>query len=121
MSPSPRWPALVLASMLAMGLLVLIGAHGAPRAGLALWFLLACPGLAIVPLLPPVPPVAQLALVAAVSLAIDTLVVTTMLVAGTFSPAVGVLAVTIACLAGSAAQLVTWSARRPVDEIRFLE
>lgn len=120
MRPSPRWPVVVIAtSALVLGALVLADADGAPRVGAALWFLLACPGIAVVPLFPEVPGATRAALVLAVSLAIDTAVVTGMLVAGSFSATAGALALTVVCLAGCGAQTMRWAAARPATEVRL--
>ena len=119
MRPSPRWPVVVATSALALGVLVLADAHGALRVGAALWFLIACPGIAVVPLFADVPGVARVALVLAVSLAIDTAVVTGMLVAGSFSTTVGVLTLAVVCLVGCGAQTMRWVGGRPATEVRL--
>ena len=119
MRPSPRAPVVIATSALGLGALVLADAHGALRVGAALWFLLACPGIAVVPLFPDVPGVARWTLVLGVSLAIDTAVVTGMLVAGSFSTTVGVLALAVVCVVGCGAQTIRWVDGRPVTEVRL--
>ena len=119
MTHSPRWPITVAVSLLLLGGLVLADAHGALRVTAALWFLVACPGLALVPLLPGVPQLGRPALVVAVSLAVDTAVVTPLLVAGSFSPAAATLVLALVCLAGSSAQTLRWAHARPGTVIRL--
>jgi hypothetical protein len=118
-TPSPRWPVVIAASALGLGTLVLADTHGVLRAGAALWFLLACPGIAVVPLFSDVPRAARVALVLAVSLAIDTAVVAAMLVGGFFSTTVGVVALAVVCLVGCGAQTMRWAGSRPVTEVRL--
>jgi hypothetical protein len=119
MTHSLRWPIAVAVSLLVLGVLVLADASGALRVAAALWFLLACPGLALVPLLPDVPQVARPALVVAVSFALDTAVATTMLVAGSFSPAAGALVLASVCLAGCGVQALRWAQTRPGTVVRL--
>jgi hypothetical protein len=106
---SPRgrwlWPAIIGLSAVAVGLATLAGVQGPVRAGLALWFLLICPGLALVRLLRLDDTVFELTLGVALSLALDTLVAGGLLYAGAWSPA-GALAVLIAIsVAGALLQL----------------
>lgn len=125
MKPSLRGPLVIAASALVLGVLVLSGEQGAPRAVAALWFLLACPGLAIVPLLPEVGP--RAALVVAVSLAVDTLVGTAMLVPHVFWKAAGLsigsgaLTLVAVCVAGGGAQVLRWALAHNVTEVRLHE
>jgi hypothetical protein len=121
MTPSLRWPLAVTASTLALVALLIADAQGAPRVAAALWFLLACPGMAVVPLLSEVPAVARSALVVALSLAIDTAVITAMLAADLFSTATGALALSGICVAGCAAQGRKWASARTANEVRMHE
>lgn len=100
-----RRPLIVLVSTVA--LVVLYGAdwEGPVRVVVAFWFLLVCPGLAWIPLFPGTSRDAELALVIALSLALDTAVVTTQLALGLLSPAGSLVMLGGICGAGCTLQL----------------
>ena len=105
MSPRMIPAAVVCASSVALAVALAADAPAAVRSPLALWFLLACPGLALVPLLRLDGPAGRWALVVALSLAVDLLVTLVMLYAGLWSPA-GIFAVLAAIsILGGVAQL----------------
>jgi hypothetical protein len=80
------WPALLLASSAAVALLVYGDADSAARLPVVLWFVLVCPGTALIRLLRLEDPVAELAIGAALSAALAVIVSGTMLYAGAWSP-----------------------------------
>ena len=103
-----RWPPLVVLSCLAQAAVLATGAGGVLGRAVTLWFLLACAGMAFVPLLRPPRPAAGIALGIAVSLAVDTAVATVMVVAGRFDAQAGLLAVIGICLVGCGLQVRRW-------------
>lgn len=119
MSAAPRWPVAVALSALALAVLIWADAHGAPRVALALWCLLACPGMALVPLLADLPPRLAVPLVVGVSLSVETIVVTALLAAGAFSPTAAALALAGVCTVGCWAQLRMWARTRPPTTVVF--
>ena len=88
------WPLVMVASALALALVMLLGADGAVRGVLALWFFLTCPGMAVVGLLDIEDPLAEALLAIALSIAVGMLVALAMVLAHAWSPdaATGVLA-----------------------------
>ena len=106
MADSPQLrPAVVLASLGVLAVVVAAGI-GAPLQPLAaVWFLLVCPGLALVPLIRIGDPWEEIALALGVSVALDIVVATALMYADAWSPAliVGVLAAI--SIAGAALQL----------------
>jgi hypothetical protein len=89
-----------------LALLLILGAPEAIRAPVAAGNLLLAPGLALAPLLgDPYHGAARVPLTLATSLAVDTLAVTALLVAGAYSPAAGLAVLSVISLAGCAAQL----------------
>ena len=106
MIPRSLPPLLVAGSVVALGLALAADAPTGLRTPLGLWFLVACPGLALAPLLRLPEWASELTLVVALSLAVDVVVTMTMMYAGAWSSDAifGVLAGI--ALAGSAAQLV---------------
>jgi hypothetical protein len=110
MRRSPAAAALILASTAAM-----VGSHvlgvEALRVATTLWFLAVAPGVAFTPPLPEREPVARAAVVVAVSLVIETLITTGLLVAGAYDPTAALFAVTAVALAGCA---LAASPRSPV-------
>ncbi len=118
MSPHPRWATLVAVSTAVLVGLVLAGGGGPLRVAATMWFLLACPGVALVPLLRPRGAGEALALVPAVSLAAGTLVATGMLVLGAYSSGRGLAVLVAVCAAGCALQLRGWARARPYARLR---
>ena len=100
-----RWPLVILISSLAMAFLLLADVHSPVRLVAALWFLLVCTGMAFVPLLGVRPLGFELGLGVALSIVLDTLVTTTLLLAGGLSEQSGFVALVGLCLAGCAFQV----------------
>jgi hypothetical protein len=88
------WSLVVVLSALLMAALLAADAGGPIRLLAALWFLLFCPGLAFIWLLPVRSPGEQLALAFVVSIVIDTVVATTILLVGDLSATSGFVALT---------------------------
>jgi uncharacterized membrane protein len=98
--------AVVAASVCALAVALAADAPPAVRGPLALWFLLACPGLALVPLLRLADPVARWTLIVSLSVALDLAVTLIMMYAGWWSsPAIFAVLAAIS-LAGGVAQLL---------------
>lgn len=96
---------IVAASVVGLALALAVDAPEPLRAPLAMWFLFACPGLALVPLLRLRDGVAEVAVIVALSVSIDVLVALAMMYAGLWSPG-GIFAVlALISLAGGALQL----------------
>lgn len=88
------WPPVLLFSALLAGVLAFANLDSPLRAVIVLWFMLVCPGLALVRLIRLADPVAELAVGVAASVALATLVASALLYAGLWSPQ-AVLAVLI--------------------------
>jgi hypothetical protein len=99
------WPAIIVASAIA----TVLASAGEPlqplRTVLAFWFLLVCPGLALVRLLALSDPFAELAVAVALSLALDTAVGEALLFAGAWSASSGLVALAALSLGGAALQV----------------
>ena len=121
MTRAPRWPAAIGLSAAMLGALALAGAAAPLRLPVALWLLIVCTGMAWVPLMPVDGLSARLALAIALSLAIDTLAVTALLVADAFSPVSAALALGAVCAAGCVLQLRRWAGTPGRTEIRMYE
>ena len=106
-----RWPVVVLVSSVALSALVAVDAGGALRLVLALWFLLVCTGMAFVPLFP-IPALGiQLVVAVAASLAIDTIVATTIVRVGDLSATTGLRVLDVVVLVGCVLQILKWVRR----------
>jgi hypothetical protein len=105
------WPLVILISSLATAVLLAADVHSPVRVVAALWFLFVCTGMAFVPLLRIRPPGFELALGVALSLVLDTLVTTTLLLAGGLSEQSGFVALVALCLVGCALQVSVGSSR----------
>jgi uncharacterized membrane protein len=81
-----RWPLIATASALLAGALVLGGVQSPVRVLVVLWFVLVCPGIAVVRLLGLGDPVAELTLAVTVSIALAAVVSGVMLYTGLWSP-----------------------------------
>jgi hypothetical protein len=108
-----RWPLLIVASSLAVGALLIVDAHGPLRVVAVLWFLLVCTGMAFVPMLGIRPVALEFALGVAVSLVLDTLVATTLTLAGGLSATSGFVALVGLCLVGCAMQVLVRPSSSP--------
>jgi hypothetical protein len=101
-----RWPLVILISSLAMAFLLLADVHSPVRVVAALWFLLVCTGMAFVPLLGVRPVGFELGIGLVLSIVLDTLVTTTLLLAGGLSEGSGFAALVGLCLVGCALQVL---------------
>jgi hypothetical protein len=112
MSNPLRWPVVIVLSSLLMSNLVLAGVHTPVRVLVTLWFLLVCTGMAFVPLFR-IPALSiELALGVVTSIALDTVVATTIVVAGGLSARSGLFALQAICLVGCALQARAWAQAR---------
>lgn len=100
------WPAIIVASAVATGLAVMCGVSPAVRVVLALWFLLVCPGMAVVRLLRIRDRSSEFALAVACSLGIESLLATTMVYAGLWSPLGGLALLVGITITGAILQIV---------------
>jgi uncharacterized membrane protein len=92
-------------------LAAVLGGTGAPvQPVLVLWFVLVCPGMALVGLLRPPSVILAGTLSVAVSCALAVVVAQAMLFAGTWSPVTGLLALVALTAGGAGAEL--WAERR---------
>jgi hypothetical protein len=112
MSRLPRWPLVIVLSSLVLSNLVVADVHSPARVVVTLWFLLVCTGMAFVPLLSIPSLAAELALGVVLSIALDTLAATAIVIAGGLSATAGLLALEGICLAGCALQMWAWGRRR---------
>jgi hypothetical protein len=98
---SPRqwwWPAVVLASAVALTLLILLAPNGPLRPLVALWFLLVCPGVTLVRSLGVSEGLPQFVLGVAVSISLETAAGLLMAYAGVWSPGLLLLCLMFFCV-----------------------
>lgn len=95
------WPSVVIVSSIGIGLVVWLDLKSPMRSALAFWFLLLCPGMALVGLLQLKDLLMELTLAIALSIALSTLVSEAMLVTQRWSSA-GALATLIGVSLGGA-------------------
>jgi hypothetical protein len=112
------WPAIIGASAIGTVLTSLVEPVQPLRTLLAFWFLLVCPGMALVRLLGLRDPFAELGVAVALSLALDTAVGEALLFAGAWSASSGLAALAALSVGGAALQVArsAWlgpSAARP--------
>ena len=112
MSALPRWPVVIAVSGLVMGALLLADVQSPARLLVTLWFLLVCTGMAFVPLLSIPSVTEELALGIVLSVALDAVVATTIVLAGGLSAASGLLVLEGICFVGAALQLWAWARPR---------
>lgn len=105
------WISLIVASCLGVALAMVGDIGGAWRPGLAFWFLLVCPGMAFVPLLPLKDRLTELTLAIALSLALDTLVAEVMALNGLWSAKWGLFALICVTLTGVGLQVLRFMSR----------
>ena len=98
-------PTLLLSSVLALGAVLISGGDSALRTLLAVWFLLACPGLALAPLIGLNDVLGTATVAIALSIALDTIVTAALLYAGIWSPGAAFMILATFTLAGAARQL----------------
>lgn len=106
-----RWPAIVLFSTLAVALAVFGGVGSPWRPLVVFWFLLVCPGMALVGLFLPRDGVATVTLALALSIALDTLIAMALLYAGYWSPRAGLVVLIAITLVGVVLQFRGTQAR----------
>jgi uncharacterized membrane protein len=105
------WGPLAVASALSAGALDAADVHSAVRVAVAVWFVLVCPGIAVVRLLRLDDAAAELALGVAVSIALAVAVGATTLYAGHWSPGVTLavlVAITVAAAGAPLARARPW-------------
>lgn len=95
------WPTVACVSGAAVTALVLSGAGGPARFVLALWFLLVCPGMSIVPALGIPAPATELLIGVTVGLLIDTLIATGLAAGGALTPIHALVALEAVCVLGA--------------------
>ena len=104
------WPIIISVSAL---VLVIVTITGAPfRPAVAFWFLLICPGMAFVRLLHIEDWVTEFTLAIALSIAINTLVSETMVLAHRWSPEIGLFALICISMLGATCQTIDAINRR---------
>ncbi len=103
----PLWPAVIVASAAATGLMALLGIQGPVRALVTIGFLCTGPGMALVPLLRLEHGWVNATLAVAVSLALDSIVAESMLYARVWSPGWGLAALIGLSVAGAGLQVLT--------------
>jgi hypothetical protein len=100
--PRDRWAVIAVTSAVLAGALEVAGVHSPLRVAVMLWFVLACPGMAIVRLLRMADVAAAVTLAVAVSITLATAVAALGLYSGLWAPG-ATLAVLIAITIGAAA------------------
>jgi uncharacterized membrane protein len=104
MTQSLRWPIIITASAVGVAFGMAGDMPALLRSMLAFWFLLICPGMAFVPLLQFNEQLTKLTLAIALSIALDTIVAETMVLARVWSPEWGVVVLIMLCLSGAGLQ-----------------
>lgn len=108
MSRAPwLWPAAIIASTFAVVVAMLLDLPTAARAPLAVWFLLVCPGMALIRLLRLADAWQELTLALALSLALDTIVAGVLVYSKAWSAAAAIAILAGISLAGACSQLWT--------------
>jgi hypothetical protein len=113
-TPAGPWPALLVASCVAVAVTTWGWTSAPVRPAVTAWFMLVCPGMALMRLLPDRGTLNRLVLAVAASLAVETVVATTMLEAKLWSPSAALavlLCVTLAAAGGGRLRL-GWVERR---------
>jgi hypothetical protein len=101
------WPLLIIFSALAAGFVTFVIPVTALRPVIVLWFLLICPGMALVRFMPPLASVVEWTLALALSFAIDSIVAGIQLYAGKWSPAATLLILIVISIAAALVQFTT--------------
>ncbi len=105
------WPAIIVLSATAVGLVTIVFPGTVVRPALIMWFLFVCPGMTVVRFLRLAEPAIELMLAFALSFAIDAGIACILLYAGWWSP-VRVLSILIGfCLIGIMIQLAVMYSR----------
>lgn len=106
------WVAVSLISSAGVAVVVFADVGSRLRPFVVLWFVVVCPGMAIVRLLPVGERLAELTLAVAVSLALGIIVPGTMLYAGFWSPEIALAILISITLIGTIVEIVrSWSRR----------
>ena len=104
------WPIIIIVSSLGISLTVWLNIESPIRSGLAFWFLLVCPGMALVRLLRLKDRLIEWTLAIALSIALSTLVSETMLLTQQWSFKATLAVLIVVSLSGAALQI--YHARR---------
>lgn len=99
------WPIVIIASAVIAGLVALSSADGILRQLLLFWFILVCPGMAVIRLLHLGDTLTQTILAVALSLVLATLVAEVMLLAHKWSPTAILTVLIVISLAGALQQI----------------
>lgn len=99
------WPFIITVSTLGTAIVTFSDVESPVRPLIAFWFLLICPGMAIVPFLGIREGISQLTLATALSLALDGLVSVSLLYAGLWSPDIMLAVLIVISLTGAALQI----------------
>jgi uncharacterized membrane protein HdeD (DUF308 family) len=106
LKPKWLWPGTLAASALIMGLLFFADLHTSLRPIVALWFLLVCPGMAIVRIFDVQELVLEWVLAIALSISLAGIISIVMIYTATWSPAVGLLILIGLTIAGVIIQIL---------------
>jgi hypothetical protein len=98
------WPATIVLSAASVALVVFAGVAAPARPLIALWFLLLCPGMALVRLMRVGGIATELSLAVALSLALDALVAGVMIYTKTWAPTRGLLVLIAISVVGAVLQ-----------------
>jgi hypothetical protein len=112
---SLRWPSLICATGVAVAALEIADVDSPIRVVVTLLFMFVCTGMAFVPLLGVRPLVVELGLGVTVSIVLDTLVATMLVVVSGLSATSGLIALGALCLIGCGLQVLLlpqWTDRR---------
>ena len=113
------WPAVIIVSALAAGVLTVTDSALPARPLIALWFLCVCPGMAFVRLLRLSEGLTEVTLAIALSVAMDVIVAGVLLYAGVWSPRWGLIVLIALSLVGAVLQVTT--SRPLVHVVRVAE
>src|SRR6266702_66959 len=108
------WPAVIILSTIATGVVTFVITDTPVRPFIALWFLFICPGMAPARLFRLIDPMIEWTLAVALSFAIDAIVAGILMYAGRWSPP-GTLAILMAISLGGAIMQIGFS--RKFDEM----
>jgi uncharacterized membrane protein len=104
-APNWLWPIIIATSAVVIGVLVFGDVDSPIRPIIALWFLVFCPGIALVRLLRLQEVWAEVTLAAAVSLSLDVGVASMLVYSGYWSPKLGLAILISVSMLGAALQL----------------
>lgn len=107
------WPAIIIVSCLVVGFVTFLDIQSPLRAVAAFWFLLICPGMALVRLLHIEELLVELTLAIALSLSLDAVVSSVLVYTRTWSSDLSLALLIAISIGGVAFQFVTNYRRRP--------